>query len=193
MNKRLIMALWFGLGVGLQAHVLIRGDWNWKRLAGCIGIGFLGMFPGRNEHQYQPFVHMLMCFGFFSCSFAMAFKDDILPVVSEKVLLFYSLIFWFAFFSYFYKSTALQNILLFILLPPSTATVFICFARSPGRRSRSNTGRATAHEGSEPQSFRCRPEDREDECSSSYPSARLQFLFRIQRQLDHAFEQLIRR
>jgi hypothetical protein len=129
MDERLVLALWFGLGVGLQALLLIRGDWNWKRLAGCLGIGVLGTLPGRNEHQYEPFFHLLMCLGFFSCWFAMAFKDDILPVVSEKVLLFYSLIFWFAFFSYFYQGTTLHNILLGILLLPSVATVFMSFVR----------------------------------------------------------------
>src|ERR1700722_2811614 len=129
MDERLVLALWFGLGVGLQALLLIRGDWNWKRLAGGFGIGFVGMFPGRSERHYQPFVHILLSFGFFSCWFAMTFKDDILPVVSEKVLLFYSSIFWFAFFSYFYQGTVLHNVLLVVLLLPSAATVFICFVR----------------------------------------------------------------
>ena len=50
-------------------------------------------------------------------------------VVSEKVLLSHSLIFWFAFFSYFYQGTALHNVLLSILLLPSAATIFISFLR----------------------------------------------------------------
>ncbi len=129
MDERLVLALWFALGVGLQVPVLIRGDWNWGRLAGCVGIGFIGMLPGRNEHVYQPYFHILMCLGFFSCAFAMIFKDDVLPVVSEKVLLLYSLIFWFAFFSYFYKGTGLHNVLLAVLLVPSVVSVIIAFVR----------------------------------------------------------------
>jgi hypothetical protein len=80
-------------------------------------------------HHYEPFFHLLMCLGFFSCWFAMAFKDDVLPVVSEKILLFYSLIFWFAFFTYFYRGTTLHNVLLVVLLLPSAATLFISFLR----------------------------------------------------------------
>ena len=130
MSERLVLASWFALGIGLQVPVLIRGDWNWGRLAGCVGIGLIGMLPGRNEHEYQPFFHLLYSLGIFSCAFAMMFKDDILPVVSERVLLLYSLIFWFAFFSYFYHGTTLHKVLLGVLLIPSVATVVIVFQRS---------------------------------------------------------------
>jgi len=129
MNDRLILAAWFGLGVALQSLVLIRGDWNWKRLAGCVAVGILGMLPGRHEHEYQPFFHVLLSYGVFSCCFAIMFKNDILPLVSEKVLLLYSLVFWFAFFSYFYEGSMLHNILLVSLLIPSLVTVVVAVVR----------------------------------------------------------------
>ena len=131
MDEHLILALWFALGVGLQALLLIRGDWNWGRIALCVAFGALGMFPGKHEHVYQPFFHILLSLGFFAFMFALRFKNDLLPVVSEKVLLSYSLIFWFAFFSYFYSATVYSNILLAALLAPSVATVFIAFSRPP--------------------------------------------------------------
>lgn len=129
MNDRLILVAWFGLGVALQALVLIRGDWNWMRLAGCVAVGFLGMVPGRHENIYQPYFHILLSLGFFSCWFAMAFKSDILPLVSEKVLLLYTMVFWFAFFSFFYEATLFHNILLALLLIPTIMTVVIAVMR----------------------------------------------------------------
>src|SRR5271166_2822923 len=129
MNDRLILAAWFGLGVALQALVLIRGDWNWKRLAGSVCVGLIGMLPGRHEQIYQPFFHVLYSLGIFSCWFAMAFKNDILPLVSEKVLLLYSIVFWFAFFSFFYERTLLHNILLALLMIPTIVTVVIAVVR----------------------------------------------------------------
>ncbi|HEX3949757.1 MAG TPA: hypothetical protein VHW95_07910 [Steroidobacteraceae bacterium] len=131
MNEHLVLALWFGLGVALQALLLIRGDWNWGRLALCVGFGAFGMLPGKHEHVYEPFLHILFSMGFFAFMYALRFKNDLLPVISEKVLLSYSLIFWFAFFSYFYKGTAWDVALAALLLVPTGATVFIAVHR-PG-------------------------------------------------------------
>ena len=129
MNDHLILVLWFGSGVALQALFLIRGDWNWGRLACALRFGALGMLPGKHEHVYEPFLHVLFSMGLFAFMFALSFKDDLLPVISEKVLLSYSLIFWFAFFSYFYKGTAWSNALAALLLLPTAATVFIAIQR----------------------------------------------------------------
>ena len=129
MNEHLILVLWFALGVFLQALLLIRGDWDWVRLALCVAFGALGMFMGKHEHEYKPFLHILFSLGLFAFMFALRFKNDLLPVISEKVLLSYSLIFWFAFFSYFYDGTAWGNALAALLLVPSAATVFIALQR----------------------------------------------------------------
>ena len=129
MNEHLVLVLWFASGVALQALLLIRGDFNWGRLALCVGFGALGMLPGKHEHQYQPYSHVLFAMGLFAFMFALRFKDDLLPVISEKVLLSYSLIFWFAFFSYYYKGTAGSNVLAALLLVPTAATVFIAVQR----------------------------------------------------------------
>ena len=80
MNEHLILVLWFGLGVALQALVLIRGDWNWGRLALCVAFGAIGMVPGKHEHVYEPFSHVLLALGFFAFMFALRFKDDLLTL-----------------------------------------------------------------------------------------------------------------
>jgi hypothetical protein len=129
MNEHLVLVLWFGLGVALQALLLIRGDWNWGRLALCCGFGALGMLPGKHEHVYEPFLHILFSMGLFAFMYALRFKDDLLPVISEKLLLSYSLIFWFAFFSYFYKGTPWNITLAALLVLPTAATVFIAVRR----------------------------------------------------------------
>jgi hypothetical protein len=129
MNEHLTLVLWFALGVGLQALLLIRGDWNWGRLALCVAFGALGMLPAKHEHNYEPFLHVLLSLGFFAFMFALRFKSDLLPVISEKVLLSYSLILWFAFFSYFYNGTAWSNALAVLLLVPTGAAVFIALQR----------------------------------------------------------------
>ena len=129
MNEHLLLVLWFGLGVGLQVLLLIRGDWNWGKLAVCIIVGAAGMLPGKHEHQYQPYIHILIALGLFAFIFAIWFKDDLLPVISEKVLLSYSLIFWFAFFSFYYQGTERDNIFLGFLSLPSAATIFIALQR----------------------------------------------------------------
>ena len=66
MNEHLVLVLWFGVGVGLQVLLLIRGDWNWVKLAVCIAVGAAGMLPGKHEQQYQPYVHVLIALGLFA-------------------------------------------------------------------------------------------------------------------------------
>ncbi|MBF0571306.1 MAG: hypothetical protein HQL12_05485 [Candidatus Omnitrophica bacterium] len=129
MNGRPILIFWFGLGVLIQAILLIQSDLKWGKLAGCVGLGLCGMLPGKHEYNYELLPHIFICFCLFAVSFAMFFKEDILPVISEKVLLSYSLIFWFSFFSYFYKDAFIHKFLFFLFLIPSLATVFIAFIK----------------------------------------------------------------
>jgi hypothetical protein len=113
--------------------LLIRGDWNWRRLAGCAAFALLGMLPGKHERVYQPLFHVLMVFSVFSVMFAFTFRKDILPLITGAVLLSYALVFWFAFFCYFYDGTPLHVTLLALLLVPTAATIFTTFRKTqPG-------------------------------------------------------------
>ncbi len=129
MNERLTLIMWFGAGVLVQAILLIRKDFNWLKFAGCVGIALFGLLPGKHEYHYTLLPHIFFCFCMFSFMFALFFKEDILPVVSEKVLLSYSIIFWFSFFSFFYKDAFIHKFLFCLFLIPSLAAVVIAFIK----------------------------------------------------------------
>lgn len=129
MHERLNLILYFGLGVIAQAVFLIRNDWNWGKLLACLGIGVFGMLPGKHESNYEPIFHILMSLSFFAFMFALFFKEDILPVINEKTLLSYSLTFWYAYLAIFYKPTLFHNILLFLFLIPTGATLCIALIK----------------------------------------------------------------
>ncbi len=105
MDQRSLLIACFGVGVALEALLLQRNDWRPWKLAGCIALSMFAMAPGKHERVYEPLFHVLMVFSTFAVIFALTFKEDILPAIGEKLLLSYSLIFWFAFFSYFYRPT----------------------------------------------------------------------------------------
>jgi hypothetical protein len=130
LDERTILITSFGLGVAVQAALLLRNDWSWSKLAGCAGLGLAGMIPGKHEHVYRPLLHVLMSFSFFSVAFAFIFKKDILPVLSEAVLLSYTLVFWFAFYSFYYQGGPLHTALLIVLLVPTAATLYIAFLKT---------------------------------------------------------------
>ncbi len=129
LDEQTALILCFTGGVALQAVVLMRGSWNWGKFGLCAVIGLLGFVPGRHESQYEPTVHALICIGLFSFSFASSFKDQILPVITDKILLSYTLVFWFAFFTYYFNGTKADLIILVLLLVPSLATVLVAFFR----------------------------------------------------------------
>lgn len=90
----------------------------------------LGMVPGKHEHIYHPLVHVLMVFSAFSVIFAVTFKKDILPLISEGVLLSYTLVFWFAFLTSFYTGTPLHMALLLLLLVPTALALFVAVRKT---------------------------------------------------------------
>jgi SEC-C motif-containing protein len=127
-NQHIILVLWFALGIGLQVLLLMRGDRRWGRLTFCAAIGLIAMASGRGESDNGMFTHILFGLGVFAFMFAAMFKDTVLPVISEKVLLSYSMVFWFAL--YHYHQTPDHNIILLgFLVLPSAATLFVAFKR----------------------------------------------------------------
>lgn len=132
MDERTVLIASFGFGVALQALLLMRGDWNWGKLAGCVAIGLVGLAPGKHESVYQPLFHVLMVFSVFSVMFAFAFKEDILPIVTEAILLWYTVVFWYALYSSSYLSmrTAPGSVLVALLLLPTAATLYIAAVKT---------------------------------------------------------------
>jgi len=130
LDERTILIASFGLGVAAQAALLLRNDWNWWKLGGCAALGLTGMLPGKHEPVYQPLFHVLVSFSLFSVTFALTFSKDILPILSEAILLSYTLVFWFAFYSFYYQGGPLQTVLLIVLLVPTIATLYVAFRKT---------------------------------------------------------------
>jgi hypothetical protein len=122
--------LWFALGVALQVAILIRGDWRWGELGMCIAVSVLcGMGQFKDLEHYDVHNHSLMTLGLFAFLFASYFKRDVLPVITEKVLLSYTLVFWFAFLSMFFDGSEGHRNLGAIALIPTGLTAFIAIAK----------------------------------------------------------------
>ena len=130
LDERTVLIASFGCGVALQALLLMRGDWSWGKLAGCVAIGLVGMFPGKREHVYQPLFHVLMVFSFFSVGFAFVFKEDILPIISEPVLLWYTVVFWYALIVYSPASNPPPTALMLLLLVPTSVTLYLAAVKT---------------------------------------------------------------
>jgi hypothetical protein len=128
-DQRSILIVAFGVGVALQAVLLMRGDWDWMKLGGCLLFALCGLLPGKHEHVYHPLFHVLMIFSMFSLMFALSFLKDILQVVDAAVVLSYTLVFWFAFYAYFGASEHRELVLLAVL--PSVATLIMAVRRGP--------------------------------------------------------------
>ena len=130
MDERAILIVCFAVGVAMQAAILIHGEWNWPRLIGCAAFGLVGMIPDKHEYVYQPLFHILTCISIFAFLFAFAFRRIILPIVSEPVLLSYTIIFWFAFFVYYYDGTPPQRKLMYLLLAPSAISLYVSLVKT---------------------------------------------------------------
>lgn len=127
MNERIVLAGWFVLGVFLQANFSIRCRWKFGLTLFCAFMALVGLIPGKHESDYAPYVHALGVVAFFALAFLSAYMKDILPVVTDRTLLFYSLLFWFTLFSLPGDQDALQKVLMVLGLVPTLATVLIAF------------------------------------------------------------------
>lgn len=130
LDERTVLIASFGCGVALQALLLMRGDWSWGKLGACVAMGLFGMLPGKHEHVYQPLFHVLMVFSLFSVFFAFMFKEDILPIVSETVLLWYTVVFWYAFIAYAPAGNPPPTALMVLLLVPTSVTLYLVVVKT---------------------------------------------------------------
>lgn len=67
--------------------------------------------------------------GVFGLFFSGLYRDEILPPVGDKLLLAFTLIFWFALVTGFYHGTQPQRMLLYVSLPPTAAIVYVAAVR----------------------------------------------------------------
>jgi hypothetical protein len=130
MDERTILIAAFVCGVAIQATVLLRGDWNWPKICGSVFVGLVVTAWGSDKPNYNQDWQMYQGLLVFSFTFALFFKEDILPAVSEKLLLSYTLTFWFAFFAYYFKGTPQQIGVLCVCIVPTIATIVLAFKRT---------------------------------------------------------------
>jgi hypothetical protein len=132
MDAHLASVVWFAVGVAVQALLVIRVDRNWGMadwgtLAICVAGSALSMLPSKNE-VYVPLEHLLMCIGIFGFVLALLFEKRILPVINEKIVLSYTLVFWYAIYVNF-QTLSLPDWLIFASLVPTSATFVIAFTQ----------------------------------------------------------------
>lgn len=127
MDERSLLIAAFTSGVVIQALILIRGDWNWWKLGGSVFLALFVIAYGSDKPGYDQADHIRLGLFLFAGMFALLFKEDILPRVSEKLLLSYTITFWYAFFTYYYQDTGFQITVLCVCLVASWVTVFFAF------------------------------------------------------------------
>ena len=90
-------------------------------------ISLAAFIPGRNEHEYHFYNHIILYAVLFSITVAYAFKDDLLPCLNEMILLSYAITFWAVVYPHFSGGGAFSHILFWLLLVPSAATLYSAF------------------------------------------------------------------
>jgi hypothetical protein len=124
-DARISLISAFGLGVFAQVALLLNRNINFRGILGCAAFAAFAMVPGKHEHDYEPLFHLLMAFSFFSFMVALTYRKEILPILSEAMLLAYTILFWFAFYPYIDHGTPLQRTLLEIAVVPTAMTLYM--------------------------------------------------------------------
>jgi hypothetical protein len=75
--------------------------------------------------------HLAFAYIAYAAVFGALFRKDILPVVSEKLLLVLTVLFWYGFAATFYRGTIAQIIMMSVALVPSALTVHVALTRPP--------------------------------------------------------------
>jgi len=122
--------LWFGAGFILEALYLVRRNPKWAQLAICAGVALvITVFVHLRDPTSDPLLDVGLGLGMAGIVLAALYQDEILPPVGDKLVLAFTLIFWFGFVTEFYHGTQLQQMLMFAALLPTAGTVYVAAAR----------------------------------------------------------------
>lgn len=91
----LLGILSFGLGIALQAILMLRGSFrpgDAKRVGIVLLISLLGMVPGKREYTYEPLWHVFLVFTILGGAFAFAFRERLLVHVGGRILLVWNIV-----------------------------------------------------------------------------------------------------
>lgn len=125
MDERTILIGSFGAGVLAQVLLLLNRNIKFMQLLFCAGVALFAMLPGKHENNYDPLFHALMAFSGFCFLVALTFHKEILPTLSEAMLLLYTVLFWFVFFSHYYHGSLLHKVSMGIAVIPTVITLYL--------------------------------------------------------------------
>ena len=128
MATRTALILWFGAGFALEALYLVRRNPRWAQLAACAGIALFGVVAAVVE-GHNPIVAIGVGLGVFGLFFAGVYQAEILPPVGDKLLLAFTLIYWFALVTELYHGTQPPQALMLASLVPTAATIYVAVRR----------------------------------------------------------------
>lgn len=129
MTQQTTLVLCFGAGFVLESLYLVRRNPRWPWLAGCAALGLLATFMAYLAARNAPAVAIGLGLGFFGFMFAGTYRDEILPVVGDKLLLAFTVIFWYGFATHYYQGTRAQQLLMLGGMLPSAASLYIACVR----------------------------------------------------------------
>lgn len=117
-NQDTLLLSFFGLGIFFQVINLFKDPKKLRILALCAVFAALAFLPGKREHAYNINIHILSYFLYFSIAYGLVFMKDVLPAINEKIILIFTMIFWYLYVSRYGIDQVFKNpFLLFSLLP----------------------------------------------------------------------------
>jgi hypothetical protein len=131
LSSRAVLILWFGAGFVLEALYLVRRNPKWSQLTSLAGFAVVAGPVIYLVRGGDPAIHAAVWLGLLGLVVAMAYQDQILPVVSDKLLLGFTLIFWYGLATGFYRGTSTQRLLLYASALPSAASLYVAVMRPP--------------------------------------------------------------
>jgi hypothetical protein len=146
MEYALQLSLWFGLGVILQAVLLVKHKWELflsirdtisePGFASTVLITFLVGSVGVIGDSMKLWVfnlqlYVIFYFLFFALLFAVLFRDEISSSVNESTVLSYNIIFWFVYLNYLFPHMTYATEFAVLGLIPTVATIVVSFNKVP--------------------------------------------------------------
>ncbi|HBB66092.1 MAG TPA: hypothetical protein DCZ93_02090 [Elusimicrobia bacterium] len=126
MNEEYRLIAFFALGCLVQAVLLVRNHWSWGRFLVCFMVCPFALWQeSESGRDYNLPVRLFVSLCLFTGVFAAAFRDALFPRVNEKVLLAYTLTFWYAFFSFVFSPTPLWYCVMSAMALPTLGILFL--------------------------------------------------------------------
>jgi len=118
--------LLFNAGLYAQGYLMMKGRSRIMTFAGIVALSLLASFFGTilDKGSYGAAGYSFVVFTLFFWS---AFRDEVLPVISEQTVLFYTLLFWYVFLERFYAEWPITAAAALI---PTTATLAASYSKA---------------------------------------------------------------